>query len=171
MVHLGGDFPTYLERDELKTGLAYLADVARLELARHQAFHAKDCKALEPEMFQQLGVGYLLGCRLSLHPSLRLLKSRWAVHSIWAAHQAEQVNLERVQLDKSEAVLILRPETEPKIYTVELALIDFLHLIDRGVILSFAVEETLANHSNFDAGTALAFCINQGVFSEFHSDK
>lgn len=171
MVHLGSDFPNFLEQDELETGLDYLADVARLELARHESFHARNCKAPEPETFQQLGVEKLMSCRFSLHPSLRLLKSRWAVHSIWAAHQDEQKDLGFVQLEEPEAALVIRPETNPLIYAVEPALIDFLNQLSEDKNLSCAIEQTLENNPGFDAGTALAFCISQGIFIEIRPDK
>lgn len=171
MVHLGEDFPAYLERDELQTGLTYLAEVARLELARHQSFHAADAVALEPEAIRQIGVEKLLSGKLVLHPSLRLLKSAWAIRSIWAAHQSEQVDLTSVRLDQSESVLILRMDTKPLVYAVEPPLLEMLLLLEEGSSLSDAIADVADNYPAFDAATALAFCIDHGIFIDYNPDK
>lgn len=171
MVHLGEDFPDYLEREELQIGLAYLADMARLELARHQSFHATDAAALAPDAIKQLGVEKLLDCKFVLHPSLRLVKSPWAIHSIWSAHQSEQVDLSSVQLGQSESVVVLRSDTNPLLYLVEPSLVDMLGLIGNGETLSDAIENTPGNRPDFDAGAALAFCFNHGVFTDCHHNK
>lgn len=165
MVHFGGDFPGYL-RDELGTGLAYLSDVARLELARHEAFHAADSNPIAPDLLQQLGTDKLLECSFILHPSVRLLSSPWAIRSIWSAHQQTPVNLDSVNLDQAESVLVLRPTTRVNLYAAEPALISFLELLNAGINLSTALEKPLEHDPEFDAGTALAFCIKEGVFTD-----
>jgi hypothetical protein len=78
----GGSFPAFLEGLE---GIAapYLPDLARLEYAWLEAYHAAEVEPLSPHYFAALTPEQLVAARLSPHPSVRLLRSRWAVDRLW----------------------------------------------------------------------------------------
>lgn len=80
----GDALPEFLEGFAPVASLPWLADVARLELARGVAFHAADAEAVGPAA---LGAADPAVLRLRLHPSVRLVASAWPVVSIWQAHQ------------------------------------------------------------------------------------
>ncbi|MBT9247627.1 putative DNA-binding domain-containing protein (plasmid) [Gemmobacter fulvus] len=82
----GAEFPAFLAGFAPLAGLPYLADVARLELARGQAYHAADGAALGPADLAQLAARADVA-RVALHPSVTLLRSAHAIVSIWARHQ------------------------------------------------------------------------------------
>lgn len=83
LLRYGDAFPGFLAGFPPVAHLPYLADVARLELARGAAYHAADAAPLDPEALRTAGPR----TRLRLHPSLRLLRSDWPVVAIWAANQ------------------------------------------------------------------------------------
>ncbi|MGH7895569.1 MAG: DNA-binding domain-containing protein [Candidatus Binatia bacterium] len=90
--HLGGHLPTFLATDEATTGRPWLPDLARLELARVNAFDAPDAVpmratdlcAVAPEAWPEL--------RLSLIPALEIVRSAWPLHDLWATPTAADVD-------------------------------------------------------------------------------
>ena len=91
LAEFGAGFAAFVEAFEPARIVPYLADVARLEMAWLEAFHAADAPALSAAAIEQaLGSGAdIARVVLQPHPSLRLVASRHPVFSIWAAHQAE----------------------------------------------------------------------------------
>ncbi|MDE2372531.1 MAG: putative DNA-binding domain-containing protein, partial [Burkholderiales bacterium] len=85
----GDGYAEFIARFEPARALPYLADMARLEAARVQSYHAADAEPASAESVAlALACGDRIGeLRLECHPSLRVLSSRWAVVTLWAAHQ------------------------------------------------------------------------------------
>lgn len=111
MLMLYGDaFPEFLEGFPPVRHLGYLPDVARVDQAMRESYHAADAQALDAAAFQRLIGADLAGLRLRLAPSLRLVRSAWPVVSIWAANH-EAGPPPRAQ---AEDALILRPEFDPR---------------------------------------------------------
>lgn len=110
MMLYGADFPAFLAGFPPVAHLGYLPDVARLEIALRNSYHAADSQPLAEAEFQRLLGADIAGLRLRLAPSLRLLRSRWPVVSIWAAHQAGGPP----PRPGPEDALILRPEFDPR---------------------------------------------------------
>jgi hypothetical protein len=109
----GTDFPDFIADFVPAAGLPYLADVARLEYCRVESFHAADAVALDAQAFHvlQANPDSLSALRLRLHPACRLVRSKHAVFSIWAAHQGLMA-IESVVLDDPEDALVFRPKHE-----------------------------------------------------------
>ena len=82
----GEGFADFLDAMPALAALPYLGDVARLEWARGLAWHAADARAVDPRHLLAAAQSPA-SLRLGLHPALRLLETRHAAHSIWAAHQ------------------------------------------------------------------------------------
>lgn len=88
LAHYGADFPAFIAAFPPAASLPYLADVARLEYARVQACHA----AAPPPGGDD--VAYLI-------------ESRYAIVSLWAAHQGHGA-IADVDPSVAEAALIRR---------------------------------------------------------------
>jgi hypothetical protein len=67
--------------------LPYLPDVARLEWAWHESYHAADAPDRLQQELAQVPTEAYAGLRFRLHPTLRLLASDFPVLSIWSANQ------------------------------------------------------------------------------------
>lgn len=83
MIYYGEDFPSFLTKFPPTSHLGYLPDVARVELARRQAYHAADAAPCAPEKLANLDGNKLYDARIVLHPSIRIIRSRYPVFSIW----------------------------------------------------------------------------------------
>jgi hypothetical protein len=107
----GADFPEFLAGFPPVGHLGYLPDMARLELALRESYFAADSQPLPESEFQRLLGADISSLRLTLAPSLRLLRSDWPVVSIWEAHQPAGGARPR---PVAEDALILRPELDPR---------------------------------------------------------
>ena len=114
MHRYGEAFPAWLDGFEPVAPLGYLADMARLELARLRAFHAADAMAIDA---QQLADALrepeqLASTVLQLSPSLTALASTHPVVSLWEAHQWDETwrdaRLAALDLGLAESALVFR---------------------------------------------------------------
>ncbi|MFC6672832.1 hypothetical protein [Marinobacterium aestuariivivens] len=91
--------------------LPYLADIARLEWACHEVFHAPGNAAVALDALSRMPADDLPGLRFHLGPACRLLASDFPVYRIWQANQAEVDEPATIDLDRGgETVLVLRPQ-------------------------------------------------------------
>jgi hypothetical protein len=106
----GQDFPTWLESFTPVAHLGYLPDVARLDQAMRESYHAADSTPLTKDQLDWL-LGQDLGpLRLTLAPSVRLVRSRWPIAAIWAANHDGGPS---PQLGAQDT-LVLRPAFDPR---------------------------------------------------------
>lgn len=103
----GDEFPGFLQGFPPVAHLGYLPDVARLELAMRQSYHAADGVPVSPDL---LIPDRLLMARFCFSPPIRLVTSAWPLWSIWAAHTRGGPMPSAMQ---AEAVLIVRPDYDP----------------------------------------------------------
>lgn len=110
LMHYGAEFPGWLEGFAPVSHLGYLPDVARLDQAMRESYHAADSAPLDEVQFQRLLGADLADLRLVLAPSLRLVQSRWPLQAIWAAnHEAGPAPRPAAQ-----DVVVLRPGFDPR---------------------------------------------------------
>jgi len=169
MAHYGAGFAGYIEGFAPAAGLPYLADVARLEMLRVQAYHAADAQPVSPAAITLLlaDPGRLPAARFTLHPSLRIMQSRHAVVSLWAAHQGDYVYSALAAVDTAlpESALLLRTGLEVEIYRITTGTTTFISHLQEGRGLGTAVELALAADDAFDMAEALGLLIRAGALS------
>lgn len=154
---LGEGFADFVETFPPATSLAYLADVARLEMLRVRAYHAADA---QPMALQTLGQALtdpeaLAGLKLQLHPSVHVLQSKYAVWSLWAAHH-DLLSIETVNPEVAQTVLVFRRELSVDILSLSSAEGHFLAQLMAGVGLALAADSAVAHDPCFDLATCLA---------------
>ena len=90
-LHEYGDaFANFLEGYAHARSLPYLADVARLEWACHECYHAADAGAFDFAALARVPAERHAGLRFLLHPSTRLLRSSHPVAAIMEANQPDR---------------------------------------------------------------------------------
>jgi hypothetical protein len=162
----GDGFADFVENFPPAAGLPYLADVARLEWLRVEAWHAADAKPLPlAEMAARLAdEAALPALRLALHPSLRLLRSAHPVVSLWAAHQAEDVSaaLGATDFADAEAALVVRDGLDVDILRIEPGAAEFVECLLRGAALGEAAQTA----APFDLPATLGLLLRSGTIIE-----
>ncbi|MCB2109905.1 MAG: putative DNA-binding domain-containing protein [Defluviimonas sp.] len=150
----GAALPDFLAGFGPVAHLGYLPDVARLELALREAYHAADAAAVAPEALQALSPGALMAARLGLAPAVRLLRSRWPVLAIWSA------NVHGTEAPRSatgEDVLVVRPGYDPEPLLLAPGAAAFIAALQDGLTVGAAIEAA----GPFDL-TATFGCLLQG---------
>ncbi len=103
----GADLPAFLEQFEPVAHLPFLADVARLELALREAYHAADARPIAPDALTHPG---LMEARIRLAPATRLVASPYPICAIWRANSEAGAPPAR---GGAETVLVTRPDWDP----------------------------------------------------------
>lgn len=132
MMFYGAEMPDFLAKFDPTKGTGYLPDVARLELAIRESYHAADAAPVEAGRLQGLGAE----SRLALAPSLKLVQSRWPIHAIW------QFNMQSgpKPVMAAEDVAVLRANLDPEPVLLPAQGGAFLKALMRGVTLGEALE-------------------------------
>ena len=162
----GANFALFLEGFPPAATLPYLADVARLEWARVEVFHAADAEVLPPTTIAGLlaDPSALPERRIGLHPATELLCSRYAIASLWAAHQG-LLDIASVDPYQTESVLIIRPELEVRVIPVAEGTAVFIGQLLHGATLGSSVAQAQAAHADFDLVATLNLLIQQHAIS------
>jgi len=169
MALYGEGYPEFIETFPPATGLPYLADVARLELLRVQAWHAADADAIKEADVATLVADpeSLPEARFTLHPSLSLLASRHAIVSLWAAHQAESAATALAAVDPAlaETALVCRKGLEVEIYRLAAGPAAFIALLQQAASFGEAVAGAFAADAQFDPPATLALLLRAGAIT------
>lgn len=163
MAQYGAGFPEFIARYGPAADVPYLADVARLEAARVAAYHAADAASLGPEDFARIPGEAISDLRLSLHPSLQIVCSPFAIVSLWAAHQGV-LDIGDVDPDQPEDALILRPHDDVLVMTLLPGAADTLRQLSGGVALGDALLASTA-HSHIDPVAIFRLVVESGAAS------
>lgn len=164
LITFGEGFPEFL-RCLSETAMAdYLADIARIEVARGHAYHAADAEPVAPERFAGLTPPELLALQVRLHPSLTLLRSRFPVVSAW---EVNQVGADRtIRCWKGEDAMVLRPRYEVQVVRLAEGGFAFLSALAHGSALAIAIEAGVRDTASFDLTANLAILAGSGAVVE-----
>jgi hypothetical protein len=152
MMHYGRHMPVFLENFLPVQHLGYLPDIARLELALRESYHAADATPLPTEALQALTPDALMAARLVLAPSLRLIRSRWPIHAIWSANMR---GTEAPKAAVAEDVLISRPDYDPNPHRLPVGAAPFL----AALMGNASVAEALEAGPEFDLTATLGLLL------------
>ena len=166
LAHYGEALPAFIARFEPARSLPYLADVAALELARVQAFHAADAAPVAAEEVRlALASGERMAeLQITCHPSLRIVRSDCAVVSLWAAHQGEG-DLSAVDPGVAESALVVRQSLDVLVLRLPPGVVDFVSALQQGRALGAAADAALAAAAEFDLSAALALLLAHGALT------
>jgi hypothetical protein len=155
----GDGFADFVAREDL---LPYLADVARLEWARAEAYFAADAPPLDPARLTALTPEALERAVLTLHPATRLVDSRFPIHRIWQVNQPEAADVPPVDMSTAQSVLVTRRGFDLVTRLLSPADAAFMSAVSRGAPLAEAAEA----QSGFDLQQALQDHFMSGTFQD-----
>jgi hypothetical protein len=85
----GRDFPDFIERYEYARSMPWLADVARIERAWLDAYHAADVEPRAAQVLAFIAPERLVEAVLTPHPATRIVCSRYPAVTIFAANRSD----------------------------------------------------------------------------------
>ena len=86
LLEYGSDFADFVASFQPAAGLPYLSDVCRIERSWLEAYHAPEIPTVNPDHLSSLSLLDYSGLHLDLHPSLRLVDSRFPAITIWSTN-------------------------------------------------------------------------------------
>ena len=144
-----------------------LGDVARLEWARQQAYHAAEAEPLDPRRLAAVDAEQLDRLRLELHPSTRICESHWPVLDIWATN-ARDAQVRRIELNSGgQQVLIVRPGAQVSKQLLPAGGAQFLRAIAAGRCLAESAQAALAKAPDFELAELLQLLLQAGALVDF----
>jgi len=135
----GAGFAAFLGAYEHAKDLPYLADVARLEWAWHECFHAAEAAALDVAALSGVPADRHGDIRFALHPALRLVDSAYPVLAIWEANQPERDGTPD-RLEGADSVLVHRPALDVRLALPAAEDFALLRAFEAGLAFEAAAE-------------------------------
>jgi hypothetical protein len=160
----GRDFPDFIARYEHAQSMPWLADVARIERAWLDAYHAADADALNPETLGTIPPEQLGETVFDPHPAARIVRSRFPAVTIFSMNKSDGP-VGKIETTKPEDALITRPAFDVMVRRVPPGGAVFLSTLLAGEPLGAAAEAALADHSDFDLTANLTGMLQAGVFT------
>ena len=171
LLEFGAQFPEFVRRLEAAESLAYLADVASLELLWQQAYHGADAPSVDGQYFADIPAESLYESSPVCHPTLQLIHSEYSIGSIWQAHQDQQTN-EQLNIEGPEWLIVVRPEYEVHVYFMDEPGYRFIERLAQGERLGAVITELSESFPEWDIGQTMAFAIQNGFFvAHTHAHK
>ncbi len=161
LIHYGAEFPDFIAGFEPAREIAYLSDVAQLESAWVEAYHAAEAPALALEAIGAIDPEDFGGLRFSPHPAARLLRFSYPAASIWAAHQGEG-EPRPPEVWRAEEALVTRPEADVLVRVLPPGGYALARALFAGASLAEAADAS--GGEGFDAGSHLVGLIEAGAF-------
>ncbi len=157
MMFYGAAMPEFLSTFGPTTSVGYLPDVARLEIALRQSYHAADIAALEPLQLQELSTDELMASGTTLAPAVRLVRSTWPIHAIWRFNTEEGAPKPSMA---AEDIIVLRQEFDPAPHLLPTGGGAFVAALFSGESVASAFETATAETENFDLAETLALLLH-----------
>jgi hypothetical protein len=168
LVHYGDGFPEFVAGFPPAAAVPCLADVARLENAWVEAYHAAEADALGLDALATIAPEALEALRFRPHPAARLLSFAHPAASIWAASQGES-EPRPPEIWSAEEALVARPGADVAVRVLPPGGFAFAAALFSGASLGAATA--LAAADGFDPGAHLVGLVEAGAFQSLISKE
>jgi Putative DNA-binding domain len=166
----GRDFADFIERYEYAQPMPWLADVARIERAWLDAYHAADAEPLAPDKLASIPPEKLAGIVFVPHPATRVVRSRYPAVTIFAANRSDGP-VGRIEASGPEDALVTRPSLKVFVRHLPPGGAVFLSHLISGEPLGAAAEAAFAESAEFDLSANIAGVLEAGAFTAVHQGK
>lgn len=163
----GAGFAAFLGGYAPARALDCLCDVARLEWALHESFHAADAPGLDFAALARIPAARQGELRFRLAPHVRLVRSHHAILAIWEANQPDRDGTpERVE--GPGRVVVFREDGESRPHAIDESSWRFLEALGRGASLE-AASDALGAQAQSQLPALLARWTSAGVIGSFEA--
>lgn len=159
----GRDFPEFIAAYEHAQDMPFLADVARIERAWLDCYHARDAAPLPADRLSAVTPDRLANLTFVPHPATRCLRSQYAAVTIFAANR-DGAPLLRIDASTPEDALITRPAFDVTVRRLPPGGAVFASNLISGLSLGEAAAGALEGAPEFDIAANIAGLIEAGAF-------
>ncbi|MEO5813174.1 MAG: putative DNA-binding domain-containing protein [Rhodanobacter sp.] len=165
----GAGFADYLASLSSLAGYPYLPDVARLEWRRQLAVLAADADTIDTDTPVEMTGTAFHRQHVQLHPSVQLLRSRYAVMTLWRWCLAPSATAPPV--DEGEQVLLWRDGVEVAMAVLAPATFRCVELLADGHDVATARAAACSVDNEFDFASCLGDLLAQGLIVTFTDEE
>lgn len=149
--------------------MRYVRDVARLEWAYHEVFHAANAPALDIAALAKIPPERRSLLRFALHPASRLLESAYPVLRIWQVNRAEVEAMETIDLSAGGVrMLVIRRGLDTEVESLSTGEYALLTALAAGATLETACEHALTAQPGIDLANCLQWHVSRQTLIGFH---
>ncbi|MDE1175602.1 MAG: DNA-binding domain-containing protein [Edaphobacter sp.] len=171
LISYGASFAGFLERFEPVKDLPYLPDVARMEYAWVESYHAEESEPLAVSTLETIAPEDLPGLRFHFHPSTRLVSSKYPALTIWRMNLGDIEPAEIALADsEAEEVLIVRPRSHVEVRGLLHSHALWIQQLIRGETVLSATASVLECISDFDPAAALVLLMESNAVKGLQLD-
>jgi hypothetical protein len=174
MMFFGETFPDFINDFAPARPIPYLADIARIEMARGRARLAVDATPLKAGAVADIRPDRMGDLRVKLHPSLAVIVSAYPVHSIWRVNQ-DAARFAPVSPWAGEAALIVRPRRRVGTQRISGGQAVFINALAAGRNLGQAGEAARQLVPAFTMAEGIAFLVGArfvvGIGNDVHRQR
>ncbi len=160
----GRDFPAFIAQYEHAQTMPWLADVARIERAWLDAYHAADAVPLSPAQLAAVAPERLGDLVFTPHPAARIVRSQFSAVTIFAANR-DTSPVQRIDAATPEDALVTRAEFDVVVRHLPPGGAVFATSLMSGRPLGEAAALALDAAADFDIASNIAGLIEAGVFT------
>ncbi|MGH7023635.1 MAG: HvfC/BufC family peptide modification chaperone [Caulobacteraceae bacterium] len=164
----GRDFPAFIEVYDPARDMPWLADVARIERAWLDAYHAADAPPLSADVLAAVPPDKLGGLVFTAHPATRIVRSAYPTVAIFAMNRLDGP-VTPFRSSAAEDALVTRPDMEVAARRLPAGAATFLLSLIDGETLAAAAAAALDETPAFDLSSNIASMVEAGVFGSAHS--
>jgi hypothetical protein len=162
-------FPRFVAAFEPAGAVPVLAEMARLEAARLQAFHAEDAAPIGLDQFHPLAcdAGLLEATGVVLHPAAHWDSAAHALVELWRAHsEAERmsaVDLRGIDAGAAQEWIVHRPRFEVAVHALPAGGSRFLDALAAGASFARAFHAAAQSQPHAEPAALFSLLLQQGL--------
>lgn len=160
----GRDFPAFIDNFEHTGSMPWLGDVARIERAWLDAYHAADAAPMAADALARIAPGALGAVRFRPHPATRVVRSPHPAVTIFSANRDGEPE-GKITAQGAEDALITRPALSVFVRWLPPGGALFITRLLEGRTLGDAVTAATQDCGDFDLAANIEGMIAAGAFS------
>lgn len=165
----GSDFAGFVEGFPPLADYPYLADVARVEWAWLQAYHAADVEPLDPAMLSAVAPEELGSVVFTKHPSAEIVASNWPILDLVQVNRFDEDGKTTIDLGVAQSVLITRPGLDVEILGLGPAGDIFFNALLQMATLGEAAAAAQDHSAEFSLSDSLSDGLSSGAFTSLQT--
>lgn len=164
----GGGLGDFLSGFAPAQDVPYLADIARLEWARINAYFAEDSEPLDPQELAAIDPEKMGDVCFKISPALHLVESAYPIFQVWAVNQPNFDDVPEIDFTCAEQGLVSRRANEVFQHAVTPGTFHWLKSLSNGNSLGAATNEAMSHDQSFDLQNTLRQHLADGTFTTIH---
>lgn len=150
------------------TSRPFLPDLARLEWARNESYFEADATPIDLATLRAVPAEHAALLRMTLHPTVRLLGSRYDVLALWHEHLGDSAPpAPPPPCEGDRYILIARPGVEVQMAALSAGTFTLALGLRLGLTLARAAHAAMLSEPGFALEGALAQLLSHSTFTSF----